>query len=60
VQSDHTLLLEVDHPKANACRIAIEPFAELNARTYSHLSADSRAVEARAAGHDADRSSTRC
>ncbi|MEE3919381.1 hypothetical protein V2I01_16735 [Micromonospora sp. BRA006-A] len=29
VQSDKTLLLEVDHPDAQACRMAIAPFAEL-------------------------------
>ena len=29
VQSDKTLLLEVDHPDATACRMAIAPFAEL-------------------------------
>ena len=29
VQSDRTLLLEVDHPDADACRAAIAPFAEL-------------------------------
>jgi len=27
VQSDRTLLLEVDHPDADPCRIAIAPFA---------------------------------
>ncbi|WP_242419024.1 hypothetical protein, partial [Frankia sp. CpI1-P] len=29
VQSDKTLLLEVDHPGAPAARAAIAPFAEL-------------------------------
>ena len=29
VQSDKTLLLEVDHPAARDCRAAIAPFAEL-------------------------------
>jgi len=29
VQSDRTVLLEVDHPKADAARVAIAPFAEL-------------------------------
>ena len=29
VQSDKTLLLEVDHPQAQDCRKAIAPFAEL-------------------------------
>jgi DNA excision repair protein ERCC-3 len=29
VQSDKTLLLEVDHPLAQECRQSIAPFAEL-------------------------------
>jgi len=29
VQSDHSLLLEVDHPRADEAREAILPFAEL-------------------------------
>ena len=29
VQSDKTLLLEVDHPQSKECRAAIAPFAEL-------------------------------
>lgn len=29
VQSDKTLLLEIDHPDAQACRMTIAPFAEL-------------------------------
>ncbi|MDQ3502184.1 MAG: helicase-associated domain-containing protein, partial [Actinomycetota bacterium] len=29
VQSDKTLLLEIDHPLAADCRAAIAPFAEL-------------------------------
>ena len=36
VQSDRTLLLEVDHPDADACRIAIAPFAELE-RAPEHI-----------------------
>src|SRR5215218_506060 len=36
VQSDKTLLLEVDHPDALACRMAIAPFAELE-RSPEHV-----------------------
>lgn len=36
VQSDRTLLLEVDHPDAGACRAAIAPFAELE-RSPEHV-----------------------
>ena len=36
VQSDKTLLLEVDHPDATACRMAIAPFAELE-RSPEHV-----------------------
>jgi DNA excision repair protein ERCC-3 len=36
VQSDKTLLLEVDHPDARACRMAIAPFAELE-RSPEHV-----------------------
>jgi DNA excision repair protein ERCC-3 len=36
VQSDKTLLLEVDHPDAQACRMAIAPFAELE-RSPEHV-----------------------
>ena len=36
VQSDRTLLLEVDHPDAEACRAAIAPFAELE-RSPEHV-----------------------
>lgn len=36
VQSDHTLLLEVDHPQADECRHAIAPFAELE-RAPEHI-----------------------
>src|SRR5688500_7078588 len=36
VQSDKTLLLEVDHPGAEECRIAIAPFAELE-RAPEHI-----------------------
>ena len=36
VQSDKTLLLEVDHPMAAECRQAIAPFAELE-RSPEHV-----------------------
>jgi DNA excision repair protein ERCC-3 len=36
VQSDKTLLLEVDHESADACRRAIAPFAELE-RSPEHV-----------------------
>ncbi len=36
IQSDRTLLLEVDHPDAAACRAAIAPFAELE-RSPEHV-----------------------
>lgn len=57
VQSDRTLLLEVDHPDALACRSAIAPFAELE-RSPEHVHTyrlSSLALwNARAAGHDAE------
>src|SRR6188768_40650 len=57
VQSDRTLLLEVDHPEANACRIAIAPFAELE-RAPEHIHTYRLTPlglwNARAAGHDAE------
>jgi DNA excision repair protein ERCC-3 len=57
VQSDKTLLLEVDHPDADACRAAIAPFAELerspeHVHTYRLTSLG--LWNARAAGHDAE------
>lgn len=36
VQSDKTLLLEIDHPLADACRLAIAGFAELE-RAPEHM-----------------------
>ena len=36
VQSDKTLLLDVDHPSALECRKAIAPFAELE-RAPEHI-----------------------
>ncbi|WP_375433054.1 DNA repair helicase XPB [uncultured Friedmanniella sp.] len=57
VQSDRTLLLEVDHPDAGACRIAIAPFAELE-RAPEHIHTYRLTPlglwNARAAGHDAE------
>jgi DNA excision repair protein ERCC-3 len=57
VQSDRTLLLEVDHPVADACRIAIAPFAELE-RAPEHIHTYRLTPlglwNARAAGHDAE------
>src|SRR5215213_3336091 len=57
VQSDRTLLLEVDHPEAGACRIAIAPFAELE-RAPEHIHTYRLTPlglwNARAAGHDAE------
>jgi DNA excision repair protein ERCC-3 len=57
VQSDKTLLLEVDHPDATACRMAIAPFAELE-RSPEHIHTYRLTPlglwNARAAGHDAE------
>jgi DNA excision repair protein ERCC-3 len=57
VQSDKTLLLEVDHPAADACRMAIAPFAELE-RAPEHIHTYRLTPlglwNARAAGHDAE------
>ena len=57
VQSDRTLLLEADHPDADACRIAIAPFAELE-RAPEHIHTYRLTPlglwNARAAGHDAE------
>ena len=57
VQSDKTLLLEVDGPDADACRREIAPFAELerspeHVHTYRLTSLG--LWNARAAGHDAE------
>ncbi|GAA5155349.1 DEAD/DEAH box helicase [Nocardioides marinquilinus] len=57
VQSDKTLLLEIDHEKAAECRRAIAPFAELerspeHVHTYRLTSLG--LWNARAAGHDAE------
>ncbi|MBA3233942.1 MAG: DEAD/DEAH box helicase, partial [Propionibacteriales bacterium] len=57
VQSDKTLLLEVDHPSASECRRAIAPFAELE-RSPEHVHTYRLTPlglwNARAAGHDAE------
>lgn len=57
VQSDRTLLLEVDHDQADECRLAIAPFAELE-RAPEHIHTYRLTPlglwNARAAGHDAE------
>jgi DNA excision repair protein ERCC-3 len=57
VQSDKTLLLEVDHDEAEPCRRAIAPFAELE-RSPEHVHTYRLTPlglwNARAAGHDAE------
>ncbi len=57
VQSDKTLLLEVDHEQAIECRRAIAPFAELE-RSPEHIHTYRLTPlglwNARAAGHDAE------
>ncbi|HZD99165.1 MAG TPA: DNA repair helicase XPB [Micromonosporaceae bacterium] len=57
VQSDKTLLLEVDHEDARSCRMAIAPFAELE-RSPEHVHTYRLTPlglwNARAAGHDAE------
>src|SRR5947209_6509732 len=57
VQSDKTLLLEVDHPDAPAARAGIAPFAELE-RAPEHIHTyrvtPLALWNARAAGHDAE------
>lgn len=57
VQSDKTLLLEVDHPDAAACRQAIAPFAELERapeHVHTYRLTPLGLWNARAAGHDAE------
>ena len=57
VQSDKTLLLEIDHPQASDARKAIAPFAELE-RSPEHVHTYRLTPlglwNARAAGHDAE------
>ncbi|HEY3501232.1 MAG TPA: DNA repair helicase XPB [Actinocatenispora sp.] len=57
VQSDKTLLLEVEHPDAHACRMAIAPFAELERspeHVHTYRITPLGLWNARAAGHDAE------
>ncbi len=57
VQSDKTLLLEVDHPDAAVARIAIAPFAELERapeHVHTYRVTPLALWNARAAGHDAE------
>lgn len=57
VQSDKTVLLEVDHPRADEARAALSPFAELErAPEHIHTYRITPLVlwNARAAGHDAE------
>ncbi|SDQ65153.1 DNA repair helicase XPB [Quadrisphaera sp. DSM 44207] len=57
VQSDKTLLLEVDHPAAAAARKAIAPFAELERapeHVHTYRVTPLGLWNARAAGHDAE------
>ncbi len=57
VQSDKTLLLEVDHPDAAAARAAVAPFAELERapeHVHTYRVTPLALWNARAAGHDAE------
>ncbi|MEV0530423.1 DNA repair helicase XPB [Kitasatospora sp. NPDC050463] len=57
VQSDKTLLLEIDHPRASDCRRAIAPFAELERapeHVHTYRVTPLGLWNARAAGHDAE------
>ncbi|MFI5584306.1 DNA repair helicase XPB [Amycolatopsis sp. NPDC051758] len=57
VQSDKTVLLEVDHPQANDARISIAPFAELERapeHVHTYRITPLALWNARAAGHDAE------
>ncbi|MEV4598719.1 DNA repair helicase XPB [Amycolatopsis sp. NPDC049253] len=57
VQSDKTVLLEVDNPQANDARIAIAPFAELERapeHVHTYRITPLALWNARAAGHDAE------
>jgi DNA excision repair protein ERCC-3 len=57
VQSDKTLLVEIDHPLSTECRKAIAPFAELE-RAPEHIHTYRLTAlglwNARASGHDAE------
>ncbi|GJF28237.1 putative DNA helicase [Kitasatospora sp. NE20-6] len=57
VQSDKTLLLEIDHPRAADCRRVIAPFAELERapeHVHTYRVTPLGLWNARAAGHDAE------
>ncbi|MEU6647144.1 DNA repair helicase XPB [Saccharomonospora sp. NPDC046836] len=57
VQSDKTVLLEVDHERADDARIAIAPFAELERapeHVHTYRVTPLALWNARAAGHDAE------
>ncbi|MFI6101816.1 DNA repair helicase XPB [Lentzea sp. NPDC051213] len=57
VQSDKTLLLEIDHPLSNDARTAIAPFAELERapeHVHTYRVTPLALWNARAAGHDAE------
>ncbi|MGH3785370.1 MAG: DNA repair helicase XPB [Pseudonocardiaceae bacterium] len=57
IQSDKTLLLEVDHPAARQARAAIAPFAELERapeHVHTYRVTPLALWNARAAGHDAE------
>lgn len=57
VQSDKTVLLEVDHPRAQEARIALAPFAELERapeHVHTYRVTPLALWNSRAAGHDAE------
>jgi DNA excision repair protein ERCC-3 len=57
VQSDKTVLLEVDHEQSGAARAAIAPFAELERapeHVHTYRITPLALWNARAAGHDAE------
>ncbi|TCO58103.1 DNA repair helicase XPB [Actinocrispum wychmicini] len=57
VQSDKTLLLEIDHPQSDDARMAIAPFAELERapeHVHTYRVTPLALWNARAAGHDAE------
>ncbi len=57
MQSDKTVLLEIDHPQAGAARAAIAPFAELERapeHVHTYRVTPLALWNARAAGHDAE------
>ena len=57
VQSDKTLLLEVDHPQAEQARRDVAPFAELERapeHVHTYRVTPLGLWNARAAGHDAE------